>query len=516
MNEHSGENQSLWMTASIPQFPQLKENIRADVCIVGAGIAGLSTAYMLAREKKSVVVLDDGPICSGETERTTAHLSNAFDDRYFEMEKLHGLRGAQLIADSHTSAITRIEANVKDEKIDCDFTRVSGYLFVPPGDTTSILEKERDACLRAGLSDVEFISRAPLSDFDTGPCLHFPRQAQFHPLKYLRALALAIIRMGGRIYAATHVEDMKGGLPAEVTTANGKTVKCDAIVVATNSPVNDMVAIHTKQAPYRTYVIGARIPRGYVPQSLFWDTMTPYHYVRIQPGDAKESDYDVLIVGGEDHKTGQPDKLSAPFMELEQWARRRFPKMGNIEFRWSGQVLEPVDGLAFIGRNPMDKDNVFICTGDSGQGMTHGTIASMLLTDLIMGRPNEWESLYDPSRIRLRAAGDFARENLNVAKKYGEWVEGGDVDNVDDIPPGGGAVIRRGMKKIAVFRSENGEVYQHSAKCPHLGCVVHWNNVEKTWDCPCHGSRFDKFGSVINGPAITDLAPIPTEEPAKD
>jgi Rieske Fe-S protein len=174
--------------------------------------------------------------------------------------------------------------------------------------------------------------------------------------------------------------------------------------------------------------------------------------------------------------------------------------------------MEPNDYVGFIGRNPLDDENIFICTGDSGQGMTHGTIASILLTDLILGRRNAWETLYDPSRVKFGAAAHFAKENLNVAKKYGEWLTRGEVASLDEIPRGSGGVLRQGMKKIAVYRSENGELYEHSASCPHLGCVVHWNNVEKTWDCPCHGSRFDKFGSVINGPAITDLKPVESEK----
>jgi nitrite reductase/ring-hydroxylating ferredoxin subunit len=287
------------------------------------------------------------------------------------------------------------------------------------------------------------------------------------------------------------------------------------------------VAMHTKQAAYRTYVIAARIPQGSVRRALYWDTLIPYHYVRTQTKTAPDGEvYDVLIVGGEDHKTGQPgevflegdefhkgrksNEVSAPFMNLEKWTRERFP-IEEIEFRWSGQVFETVDHVAFIGRNPGNK-HVYIATGDSGMGMTHGTIASILLTDLIAGRPNEWESLYDPSRKTLRSMKQFARENLNVAGRYAEWLQKGEVSSVEEIAPDSGAVLRRGLSKLAIYRSKNGEIYECSATCPHLGCVVHWNNVEKTWDCPCHGSRFDKFGSVVNGPAISDLKVLKARE----
>lgn len=508
MNDHAGEHESIWMTTSTaPHFPPLNEDTIADVCIVGGGIAGISTAYMLSLEGKSVVLLDDGDIGSGETERTTAHLSNAIDDRYFEIARMHGEHAAQLVADSHTTAISRIEANISKERIQCDFERLDGFLFVSPGESIAILERELEACHRAGMMDVEWVERAPVETFNTGPCLRFPRQAQFHPTKYLHGLALAVIRRGGRIYCGSHVVKIENGHPATVRTSAARTVEASAVVVATNSPVNDKVAIHTKQAPYRTYVIGARVPKNSVRRALYWDTMDPYHYVRIQPGREQDS-FDFLIVGGEDHKTGQLPELGSPFANLETWARARFPAMDDIEFRWSGQVMEPADCLAFIGRNPGDAENIYICTGDSGQGMTHGTIASILLTDLISGRPNEWAKLYDPARVTMRSAGEFARENLNVARKYGHWFLPGEVASVNDIPPDSGAIIRRGLTKIAVYRSRNGEFYERSAVCPHLGCVVQWNNIEKTWDCPCHGSRFEKFGAVVNGPSIHDLKAV--------
>jgi glycine/D-amino acid oxidase-like deaminating enzyme len=424
MKESSGATTSVWMaTAEIPSRPALAEDIAADVCVVGAGIAGLTTAYLLADEGRSVVVLDDGPIAGGETSRTTAHLVNALDDRYFELESMHGEKGARLAAESHTAAIDRIEAIIAKEKIECDFARLDGYLFVPPGDSTDVLDKELEAAHRAGLENVERIDRAPLERFDTGPSLRFPLQAQFHPLKYLDALAQAIERKAGLIFNNTHAEEFKSGPPAQVKTSKGPVVSANAIVVATNTPVNDWVAIHTKQAAYRTYVIGMQVMKGSVTRALYWDTPDPYHYVRLQ----QVAGHEVLIVGGEDHKTGQADDADERFDRLEAWTRERFPAVGEMEFRWSGQVMEPIDSLAFIGRNPGDK-NIYVATGDSGNGMTHGTIAGILLTDLILGRENEWQTVYNPSRISLRAAPEFAKENLNVTAQYGDYVTGGDVD----------------------------------------------------------------------------------------
>jgi Rieske Fe-S protein len=256
-------------------------------------------------------------------------------------------------------------------------------------------------------------------------------------------------------------------------------------------------------------VIGAKVPLGSVGKALYWDMEDPYHYVRLHSmtSDCK-THHDILIVGGEDHKTGQAEDAGERHARLEQWARASFPHMEKVEFTWAGQVMETIDGLAFIGRDPMDADNVFVVTGDCGMGMTHGTIAGILLTDLILGRDNPWSTLYDPSRKTLRAAGEFAKEAVNVAAQYADWVTGGDVETVDEIAKDSGAVIRRGLTKVAVYRDAKGKLHELSAVCTHLGCIVHWNTLEKTWDCPCHGSRFDKLGKVVNGPANTDLAPI--------
>jgi len=513
MKTDNGRTTSVWMrTADVPEQTKLNEDVRADVVIVGAGIAGLTTAYLLTKEGRRVVVLDDGPVAGGETCRTTAHLSNALDDRYYELERLHGEQGARLAAASHTAAVDKIESIVNEEGIDCDFARLDGYLFVPPGDDPAELGDELRAAHRAGLVEVEHVERAPVESFDTGPALRFPRQAQFHILKYLRALAEAVRRGGGEIYTQTHATKIEGGTEARVETANGATVTAGAVVVATNSPVNDTVAIHTKQAPYRTFVVGGRVARGSVPQILLWDTPDPYHYVRLQRVEAEageaEGGYDVLIVGGEDHKTGQADDAEERFRCLEEWTRERFPQVQSFEFRWSGQVMEPADGLAFIGRNPLDSDNVYIATGDSGHGMTHGTIAGMLLTDLIAGRENAWAELYDPSRkpLSTSAIKDFAQENLNVAAQYTDLVTPGEVSDASEIKAGEGAIIRRGVTKIACHRDESGALHERSAICAHLGCVVRWNSTEKTWDCPCHGSRYQTDGHVVNGPAIKGLA----------
>jgi nitrite reductase/ring-hydroxylating ferredoxin subunit len=331
--------------------------------------------------------------------------------------------------------------------------------------------------------------------------LRFPRQAQFHPLKYVYALARAIEAAGGRIFAGTHARKFEAGSPCLVTTERGPVVTANFIVVATNTPVNDRVRVHTKQAAYRSYAIGARIPPGSADRALYWDTADPFHYVRLQ----KEGDHEALMVGGEDHKTGQAEDTGERFMRLEGWMRERFPIAGSIEFRWSGQIIQSIDGLAYIGRNSEAEENLYIATGDSGNGMTHGTIAGMLLTDLILGRKNKWKSLYDPLRIRFGAASEFAKENLNAAAQFSDYATTAERNSPEDIGSGEGTVIRRGLAKLAISRDASGVLHELSAVCPHLGCLVNWNSTERTWDCPCHGSRFDASGKAINGPATGNL-----------
>jgi glycine/D-amino acid oxidase-like deaminating enzyme/nitrite reductase/ring-hydroxylating ferredoxin subunit len=491
----------------MPLCASLSGNVHVQACVVGAGIAGLTTAFLLAKAGRSVAVIDDGPLAGGMTQMTSAHLTNMMDDRYFELERLHGRIGARLAAESHTAAIERIETIAREEHIECEFARVDGYLFLAEGDSADTLDKELEAAHRAGLRRVRKDERAPFGSFDTGPCLRFPQQAQFHPLMYLAGLTQAIHRYGGQLFSGSHAEHIEGGTPALVHVGP-HVVTADAVVVATNVPVNDRLAIHTKQAPYMTYVIAAPVPRGSVPAVLSWDTGDPYHYIRV----AAFGRDDILIVGGEDHKSGQAEDTVERYARLEAWTRARFPSVREIAFRWGGQIMETVDYLAFTGHNPGDHDNVYIHTGDSGMGLTHGTIAGMLLCDLILGRDNAWAELYDPSRKTVGATREYTAENLNVARQYVDWLTPGEVRSADEIPTGSGALMRRGLHKIALYRDVQGALHEQSAVCPHLGCIVHWNRAESTWDCPCHGSRFDCQGKVINGPANRDLAPAERSE----
>jgi glycine/D-amino acid oxidase-like deaminating enzyme/nitrite reductase/ring-hydroxylating ferredoxin subunit len=513
----NGSSTSVWMdTARVPVFPPLQGGLDTEVCVIGAGIAGLTTAYLLAREGREVVLIDALGIGAGETGRTTAHLFPP-DEWYSVLEQRFGAGQARLVADSHARAIDTVEAIVREEGIACGFERLDGYLYALPGNGLQDLAAEQQSAARAGVP-AELLARVPGLPFDTGPCVRYPGQAQFHPLRYLDGLARAFVRRGGRIHGATHAHRIRGDHQRQVVSTVGGEIRAGAVVVATHTPFNDRVVMHTKQAGYRTYVVGLRVPRGAVPRILLWDTGDPYYYVRLETLEASTG-HDLLIVGGADHKTGQDDHPQHRYEEIERWARARFPMARETLYRWSGEVMEPSDGLAYLGRNPMDEDNVYVITGDSGNGMTHCTIGALVVTDLVMGRPNPWSALYDPSRKPVHGMGEFAKEQANVMARYGEWLTGGDVDSVQEIAAGEGAVVRDGLRRIAVYRDPEGALHALSAKCTHLGCAVHWNAAERSWDCPCHASRFDIEGQVLHGPAPTplekvELAPEPAPRPA--
>ena len=502
-----------WLKAAEPHAASpLGAAVRADVCILGAGVAGLSIAYELALRGASVVVLERADIGSGESGRSTAHLTAALDDRYFHIERLHGSAGARVAAESHSAAIERVARIVMSEEIDCDFRRVDGHLFAAPDAPRDLLRREFAAARRAGVPGLELYERGPLTGDLAGPCIRFPGQAQLDPIKYLSGLSRAIIARHGQIFTGTQAMTVNGGKEAHVQTADGNVVTARHVVVATNTPVNNLLSIHAKQAAYRTYVIAADVPKGVIPIGLYWDTATPSHYVRL---DTRAKDRDTLIVGGEDHRTGHEADNEERWARLSTWMHSRFPASATITSCWSGQIMQSIDGLAYIGRNPMDAHNVWVATGDSGNGMTHGVIAGMLLASLIEGSDHPFAKLYDPTRVTLRASGELLRQNLDTAAQYAHWLEAGDVSDEADISPGRGAIVREGVRLLAVYRDLHGTFHRCSAVCPHLGGIVQFNGAEASWDCPCHGSRFDAFGHVMRGPANVDLLPVegPHEEP---
>ncbi|MBC7530939.1 MAG: FAD-dependent oxidoreductase [Oligoflexus sp.] len=494
-----------WASGQWPEFHKLHENLSTDVVVIGAGISGLTTAYLLAKDGHEVVIIDATQPGDGETGNTSAHLSSALDELFYKLEENFGVDGSRLAAKSHRSAIDAIEAICDQEQIDCDFERVNGFLFATTPADDDKISKEYDAAKRAGFQGLDIGAKVPFAGFSDAMALHFPRQAQFQPLLYLQGLARAIKLMGVKIYSYCEAVEIEGEKTLKVHTREGHVIKAEHVVVATNSPMNNRFHMHTKQSPYRTYVMAFEIETGAVPTGLYWDTEAPYHYVRTEELNGHQS---LLIVGGEDHKVGQEKDPELCWANLEAWTRKNIPVAGPIVKKWSGQVNEPVDGLAYIGRNP-GETNVYIVTGDSGHGLTHGTIAGLVLSDMIAGRENPWEKLYSPGRVNMHAGAmkEFFKENLNVALQYKDYFSPGDVASLADVPMGEGAIVRHGLRKIAAYRDHNDHLKCVSAVCPHLGAIVHWNKAEKTWDCPCHGSRFNTDGCVVNGPATSDLKP---------
>jgi len=511
----SGYTKSYWFetqgnhakTAEIPdEFPTLSSDQTSDVCVIGGGIAGLTQSYLLACAGKSVVLLEDGLIGSGESGRTTAHIFNGLDDRYVHVAQKFGKEAAKTVAESQSAAIELIQMIVDNEKIDCDFARLSGYLFAGKNWSEKQIKEEYEAAQEAGLP-VKLVNSAP--DFSTGLAVEFPNQAIFHMNKYLAGLALACKKRGVKIFTRTHAKEAEGGKnnKATVTSTEGYKVNCNYIVQATNVPMNDTVTMWLKMKPYRSYAVAAKIPKGTVSNSLWWDSEDPYHYVRLSRGT--DDSHDIMIVGGEDHPVGQAHNFEERYENLYKWAKEKFPQLGQVTNQWSGQVTEPLDGIAFLGRNPGDYDNVFLITGDSGMGMTNATLGAMINTDLILGKPNPYAKLHDPSRQTItHDLKETLTENLNTQVQFLDWIKPSEVKDIEDIKPGCGAVIRNGISKAAVYRDENGQIHSRSAVCPHLGAIVHWNESEKSWDCPAHGSRFNACGTPINGPSNKPLPPV--------
>lgn len=493
-------NSSFWQDEPQPSFPSLIKDASTEVCIVGAGIAGLTTAYVLLKNGFKVVVLERDLIGRNETSRSSAHLSNILDEGLANLIELHGVENARRIVESHADAIDLIEKIVGEEHISCDFRRLDGYLYQSSETPRDYLKQEAQAAHRLGLRDVELLVSPHFTEF--GPALRFPKQGQIHVTKFINGLLQAIQKMGGEIYTESPAVDFKDGPLSSVQVENGSTVYAKQIVVCTNVPINDRVLVHTMESAYRSYVIGIEVPKNTFPDILMWDTSRPYHYLRKTEGT--KDGFDLLLIGGEDHRVGQEDHPEEKFETLHDWVLFNLGISGPISYKWSGQIIEPSDGLAYIGRNPGDR-HTFIASGDSGHGLTHGVMAAMIIRDLIQKTPNEWADLYTPSRFRLKTLGKLIANSMNALSQYRDRIHLRNELKKVETKAGDGKLVHQGTHTFAVYTNEHNETVALNAVCPHLGGIVHWNEAEKTWDCPCHGSRFACTGEVLNGPAISGL-----------
>jgi glycine/D-amino acid oxidase-like deaminating enzyme/nitrite reductase/ring-hydroxylating ferredoxin subunit len=508
MNVESQRSQSLWTEIKREKAPPLTADIRTKVLVIGAGITGLSTAYELARQGIEVVVVDRGPIGGGMSSRTSAHLSFEIDDFYYALIDVHGEDKARQYFESQKAAVDRVEEISAEERIACDFKRLDLFVFAPDKKGRDELEKEMEAAPKIGFSGVNW-AEAPVAGRTKG-ALRFPNQARFHPLKYLNGLIRAIKRNGGQLYANTIVESVdenERGIVAK--TANGLTIRASACVAATNSPFINRLAVHTKQAPYRTYVITLELGKAPGFDALMWDTEDPYHYVRTY----EDENGHLLIVGGEDHKSGKHDDGDERIHRLEAWARERFPRAGKLRHSWSGQIYEPVDYAPFIGLSPGAKRS-YIVTGDSGEGLTTGVAASLILPDLIAGRKNRWAGIYRPNRkvVEPHSLGTYMKDAAGAATRLVKRLLPGEADP-EDLGREEGAIVTMDGNKVAAYRDGRGKLYALSAACTHVGCVVGWNSFERCWDCPCHGSQFAVTGEALQAPAV---APLERVEQKKD
>ena len=493
-------------SASISTFPKIDRDVRVETIVVGGGITGLTAAYLLAKAGRRVAVLERQRCAQIDTGHTTAHLTMVTDELLSVLAKRFGRDHAQAAWDAGLAAIAQIDAIVRKHEIDCAFEWVDAYLHRPKsGDSRGdVAALEEEATLARDLGfDAWFEPSVPLIG---QPGVRFADQARFHPRKYLAGLATAIIESGGAIFEHSAVDEFRTN-PVSVT-ANGHTVTGDHIVLATHNPligVSGLVsatAFQTKLALYTTYVIGGRVAKGTIPDALFWDTQDPYHYLRLDP----RSDHDVIIFGGEDHKTGQATSTSQCYERLERALSDLVPGI-EITHRWSGQVIETPDGLPYIGATA---DHQYAATGFAGNGMTFGTLGGMMLTDAILGRPNPWADLFEPGRMAVRrGAWEYVKENVDYPYYLiRDRFAGASGRSTRELKRGQGKVIERDGTRVAAYRDASGAVTLRSATCTHMGCIVGWNDAERTWDCPCHGSRFKPDGNVISGPAESPLAKI--------
>jgi glycine/D-amino acid oxidase-like deaminating enzyme/nitrite reductase/ring-hydroxylating ferredoxin subunit len=500
---------SVWSeTPPAPRHRPLDGNVSVDVAIVGGGITGITAARLLEREGRRVAVLESRRLGKGESSKTTAHVTEVLDVRYHRLVSRFGKQGARLAALAQRAAIDRIAAFVAEDGIACDLQRVPGFLYAETPDDVDDLREEARVARRLGVH-AQLVSEVPLP-FPVAGAVRFDDQAQLQPRAYLLGLAAGLQDAGRSVFEETHVLDVEEGSPCRVLTENGVVYAHD-VIVAAHVPVSNRFLVHAKLAAYRTYVLGVAMPLE-DPIGLYWDTADPYHFVRSHTVDGVT----YLLVGGEDHKVGDADDTAPPFRRLEAYVRQRFGRSAApTDFRWSGQIVVSADGLPYIGRNALSS-RVFVASGYGGNGVTQGTLAGMMLADEVRGVPNPYADLFAATRFKpLASARAVLSENVDFPRHLlADRLPQSGPSALASLGPGEGRVITMRGERLAVYRNGNGELSALSPVCTHLGCLVHWNTTELSWDCPCHGSRFDPHGRILNGPAVAPLEarPLPDLE----
>ncbi|HEX4146519.1 MAG TPA: FAD-dependent oxidoreductase [Pirellulales bacterium] len=504
-------NQSVWQTIHTRRYAPLKTNGQFDVVVIGGGITGLSAAYFLKRAGKTVCVVERDRIGYGDTGDTTAHLTAVTDLRIKTLVKNFGEEAAKLVFQAGTVAIDSIEAIVREHDIDCQFRRVPGFLhasLIDGQDEHKQLAAEAEMAQRLGIN-AQFVESVPFVD---KPGIRFPDQAIFHPLAYLAGLARAIDGDGSAIHEQTEIDAVES---APLTVKAGRRqIVCNELVVATHVPLVGIAnlagaaAFQTKLASFSSYAVSATLPGASRPEVSLWDTSSPYYYLRID----RDKKHDRVVFGGEDHKTGQAADTERCYEKLESVLADIFPE-AKVQHRWSGQVVETNDGLPFIGPTA---EGQFAATGFAGNGITFGTLAGMMARDCFTARQNPWQELFAVDRKKIRGgAWRYLKENVDYPYYYfKDRLASAEGSSTRSVHRGEGKILEFDGRRVACSRDEHGKLTLLSAECTHMGCVVRWNRAERTWDCPCHGSRFHPDGEVLAGPAEKPLPPVTLEKPA--
>jgi hypothetical protein len=446
-------------------------------------------------------VIEANNLCFGTSGGTTAHLNTLLDTPYTTIVKNFGKENAQLVAKATAEAIELIRTNVSDYKIDCGFEEASAYLFSQTNEQSEELDEIYEACQEVGL-DVSYNLSLPVN-IEFEKAIEVRGQAKFHPVKYVYALAKTFEEAGGIIMQHCRVEGIEDTEGITIETINGN-FRAANLIYATHTPPG-INLIHLRCEPWRSYAMAFTLQNGKYPHDLVYDMYDPYHYIRSQKIDGKE----FMIVGGEDHKTGEAENADASFLRLESYIRKHF-KVDEVLFKWSSQYFEPADGLPYIGHLPGNPGNTFVASGYGGNGMTYSSVAALLLRRMILKGESPYIDLFDPNRIKpIAGFTTFFKHNVDVLKKFiGKWFDREKLEEFAELAPGEAKVVKYDGEKIALFKDEHGELHAINPMCTHMKCSVAWNNAEQTWDCPCHGSRFSVEGKVLTGPADHDLEKI--------